>query len=208
MAKLVLLKIADNANVHGHCFPSYGYLAKMCELSLRTVQKHVKGLEEKGLLTITHRHAKNGRQSSNLFILNLKEIERRSFAALGVDDAPSEVEADATIISHKESKDNNSFEMTFSATDGQYILSQTEYELWISCYPALEIEHELLAIHAWLESNPTKRKDLNGTKSFINAWLRRSQIKPATSKASSEHKKDNDSLIDDHWLKGVENDLF
>lgn len=33
ISKLILLKLADNADVHGRCFPSYQYLALYCEVS-------------------------------------------------------------------------------------------------------------------------------------------------------------------------------
>ncbi|CBW29805.1 Uncharacterised protein [Haemophilus influenzae] len=34
--KLVLLKLADNANDDGICFPSYQYIADKCEMSKRS----------------------------------------------------------------------------------------------------------------------------------------------------------------------------
>lgn len=69
ISKLILLKLADNADVHGRCFPSYQYLALYCEVSLRTVKEHIKRLEEQGFLELVHRFDKRGRQRSNLYQL-------------------------------------------------------------------------------------------------------------------------------------------
>lgn len=32
ISKLILLKLVDNADIHGRCFPSYQYLALYCEV--------------------------------------------------------------------------------------------------------------------------------------------------------------------------------
>ena len=39
ISKLVLLKLADNADARGVCFPSFNYLAQYCEVSVRTVKR-------------------------------------------------------------------------------------------------------------------------------------------------------------------------
>ncbi|PKG80050.1 hypothetical protein CXF80_18055 [Shewanella sp. Actino-trap-3] len=44
LRKLVLLKLADNANDQGECWPSYNYIAEQCEMSRRSVMDHVKNL--------------------------------------------------------------------------------------------------------------------------------------------------------------------
>nr|ALF35142.1 Transcriptional regulator [Vibrio alginolyticus] len=67
ISKLILLKLADNADIHGRCFPSYQYLAQYCEVSLRTVKQHVRQLETLGLIELIHRFDKRGRQRSNLY---------------------------------------------------------------------------------------------------------------------------------------------
>lgn len=76
--KLVLLKLADNANDQGECWPSYGHIASECEMGKSTVIAHLKKLAEDGYLIIQER--KNGvRNSSNMYKLTLdqgKEINR------------------------------------------------------------------------------------------------------------------------------------
>lgn len=70
LRKLVLLKLADNANDKGECWPSYQHIADQCEISRSSVKNHVRDLEEAGLLKRVFR--RNGeRNKSNLFILSL-----------------------------------------------------------------------------------------------------------------------------------------
>ena len=42
LRKLVLLKLADNANDNGECWPSHGNIADHCEISERSAKAHVK----------------------------------------------------------------------------------------------------------------------------------------------------------------------
>jgi len=48
LRKLVLLKLADNANDQGECWPSYQHIADQCEIGRSTVKGHVRALEEMG----------------------------------------------------------------------------------------------------------------------------------------------------------------
>ena len=41
LRKLVLLKLADNANDQGECWPSYQCIADQCEMSKRSVMIHI-----------------------------------------------------------------------------------------------------------------------------------------------------------------------
>ncbi|MCT7942410.1 helix-turn-helix domain-containing protein [Shewanella holmiensis] len=72
LRKLVLLKLADNANDQGECWPSYNYIAEQCEMSRRSVMDHVKKLETSGFLRREYRKGIKG-NSSNVFHLNFDE---------------------------------------------------------------------------------------------------------------------------------------
>ncbi len=50
--KLVLLKLADNANDEGICWPSMNTVAKYTGISRRAVITHIKKLEELGLIEV------------------------------------------------------------------------------------------------------------------------------------------------------------
>lgn len=69
--KLVLLKLADQANDLGQCWPSYASVAKAAEVSKRAVMKHIDWLEEHGFLTVERRKKSDGENQSNLYCLTL-----------------------------------------------------------------------------------------------------------------------------------------
>lgn len=72
LRKLVLLKLADNANDKGECWPSYQHIADQCEIARSSVKSHVRALEEMGMLRREFR--RNGDlNQSNLFHLCLDE---------------------------------------------------------------------------------------------------------------------------------------
>ena len=71
ISKLILLKLADNAESHGVCFPSCEYLAQYCEISLRKVKSHLKTLEQDGFIKRIQRFDKKGRQRSYLYQLRI-----------------------------------------------------------------------------------------------------------------------------------------
>lgn len=67
--KLVLIKLADNANDEGYCWPSYQYIADHCGMNRRTVIRYVKALEKKGVLSVERRRKDNESNHSNMFKL-------------------------------------------------------------------------------------------------------------------------------------------
>ena len=70
LRKLVLIKLADNANDDGICFPSYQYIADVCEISKASARTHIDALIEMGFISKKARKNKDG-SSSNLYILHL-----------------------------------------------------------------------------------------------------------------------------------------
>lgn len=71
--KFVLVKLADNANDDGVCWPSYNHIADQCEISRRSAMRHVKILVELGLISLTYRSGEKG-NSSNVFRLKLDSV--------------------------------------------------------------------------------------------------------------------------------------
>ncbi|HHV6918282.1 TPA: helix-turn-helix domain-containing protein [Haemophilus influenzae] len=78
--KLVLLKLADNANDDGICFPSYQYIADKCEMTRRSAISHIEYLIKMGLVSKKERKNKDG-SISNLYFLHLEQGSENS--ALG-----------------------------------------------------------------------------------------------------------------------------
>lgn len=73
LRKLVLIKMADNANDDGICWPSYKNIADACEISRSAVKNHVRALESAGYVERTER--RNGtRSSSNVYRITLPRV--------------------------------------------------------------------------------------------------------------------------------------
>ncbi|WP_368502465.1 helix-turn-helix domain-containing protein [Actinomyces sp.] len=62
--KLVLAALADQADDSGYCWPSQSVIAERCEMGERTVRRHVRTLQELGLLTVVRRSSTHGRRSN------------------------------------------------------------------------------------------------------------------------------------------------
>lgn len=75
LRKLVLLKLADNANDKGECWPSYQHIADQCECSKSAVRNHIDALEEMGLLKRENRLGTNNGKgnTSNVYYLSLDQ---------------------------------------------------------------------------------------------------------------------------------------
>lgn len=73
--KIVLYWLADHHNGEtGRCFPSLTRLAKLCEMSKRSVQMHLAELQSRGLVKI-HENKRNGMQTSNDYELLLGGVQ-------------------------------------------------------------------------------------------------------------------------------------
>ena len=103
--KLVLLKLADNANDDGICFPSYQYIADKCEMSKRSAISHIDDLIKMGFVSKKARKNKDG-SSTNLYLLHLTKCSENS--ALGSENsALGGSENSAPITSHSFNLSNN-----------------------------------------------------------------------------------------------------
>lgn len=67
--KLVLMRLADRADKHGRCRPSVTLIAEECSMSVRTVQRHLRDLEQDKLVEVEKRYRLNGSQRSNGYLL-------------------------------------------------------------------------------------------------------------------------------------------
>ncbi len=77
--KLVAQYFVYKSNKSGECYPSVETISKHCGVSVRTVQRATKKLQERNYITIDKRYYK-GRQSSNQYTLNTDiEIENKDY---------------------------------------------------------------------------------------------------------------------------------
>lgn len=75
LRKLVLIKLADNANDEGECWPSYQHIADQCEVSRSTVKSHIRALEDMGLMKREFRR-KGELNQSNVFYLTMDNAQQ------------------------------------------------------------------------------------------------------------------------------------
>ena len=68
VSKLVLLMLANYADEHGKCYPSQEHLAKLCQCTRVSVNKHIKKLEADNFLKISKE--KNWHYGYNTYVLN------------------------------------------------------------------------------------------------------------------------------------------
>jgi DNA-binding transcriptional ArsR family regulator len=87
--QLVLLALADHASDNGHtCYPSVAYLAWKSNQTERTVQRHLRALEETGVVTRVA-YAEGGRGKATVYQLHLEKGDKKTpFRAKG--DNPGE----------------------------------------------------------------------------------------------------------------------
>lgn len=198
LRKLVLIKLADNANDQGECWPSYQHIADQCEISRSTVKTHIRELESCGLLIREFR--KNGHiNKSNIFHLKLSGAADnlgRQITEGGAADNLGGGAADNPRISNslepvieplRDLVSNVKNVLPQHEQTGYFLILKdgTNYEppasqviRWRELYQNVDITAELKAMIGWLDANPSKRKTKTGIKRFCNAWLSRSDKQP------------------------------
>ena len=112
LRKLVLLKLADQANDDGLCWPSYETIAKACEVDRRSVIRHIKKLEEDSFLRIEKVYDKEAKKNkSNRYHLTIAKGVKKSLVTeshhpsdrespldSGTESPPSDTESPKPII--------------------------------------------------------------------------------------------------------------
>ena len=74
LRKMVLIKLADQANDDGYCWPSYETLAYSCEISRSSVINHIRWLAKNDFLWIEKRYDKDAQKNlSNIYHLTLSK---------------------------------------------------------------------------------------------------------------------------------------
>jgi biotin operon repressor len=72
IAKLVLLMIANYCDENNKSYPSQEHLAKLCQCTRISINKHIKQLEKDNFLTIEK--TKNNKYSFNIYTLNIGSV--------------------------------------------------------------------------------------------------------------------------------------
>ena len=103
--KLVLLMLANYADENYSTYPSYKHLAKLCECNERSVMRAVKSLEEDGAIKIRKRFTDDGKQTSNLFVLQMGGGDK--FDTVGVTEPAPDTVRDIQNNNKQEGGDNH-----------------------------------------------------------------------------------------------------
>ncbi|MDC9615844.1 helix-turn-helix domain-containing protein [Xenorhabdus khoisanae] len=179
--KLVLIKLADNANDRGECFPSYQHIADQCEMSRRSVINHIDVLCEQGLVRKVYRKSEKG-NSSNIYILDLDGAKNSPPSEISAPDSeiaappsenisptPSEISAPRTSHSFEpvnepiktiakvakaprvESKNKHTFK-------GEIIkLNQKDYDNWKKIFPHIDLDAQLQRLDIEFQAERPKK---------------------------------------------------
>jgi Firmicute plasmid replication protein (RepL). len=75
-ATLVAFYLINRADQENTCFPGVKTIAKECHMSSRTVQRALNDLEEAGLIKRESRFHEMGGQRSNMYYLQVDEMDR------------------------------------------------------------------------------------------------------------------------------------
>ncbi|WP_371335733.1 helix-turn-helix domain-containing protein [Klebsiella quasipneumoniae] len=211
LRKLVLIKLADNANDKGECWPSYQHIADQCECSKSAVRNHIDALEDMGLIKRENRvGVNNGKgNTSNVYYLNL-DVTPMPPKITGVcheiappmpSDGTPPMPPDGTRTSH-------SFEPVTEpdslSARGQFISEAAKRRIGISPsgeipFPpafkpsadhiaiasekGINIETELLNFRDYHQARGTKLIDWN---SAFRVWLRNARVNPLSGRQRSE----------------------
>lgn len=120
--KLVLIKLADNANDNGECWPSYQHIADHCECSRSAVRDHISALIDMGLLQKENRTGiNNGKgNTSNVYCLNLDNpMPPKSIAPVPAKNTGMTSESTPPVPPHG-TRISNSFEPVIEPKDPPY----------------------------------------------------------------------------------------
>jgi len=159
--KLILLKIADNADDRGSCFPSREYIAKKCECSTRTVTRAISHFEKLGILSHKRRFNK-----SNVYQFNTAKLSHTNAANLsqleGLTRHPCPVNGDThvplTIKNHKEKEEQSAEKQESTLDSDNSDTSNTKQQV------ALGGTEEKQDWHGWQDLNgkALRRKPKDG----------------------------------------------
>ncbi|HBR4541600.1 TPA: helix-turn-helix domain-containing protein [Klebsiella pneumoniae] len=211
LRKLVLIKLADNANDKGECWPSYQHIADQCECSKSAVRNHIDALEDMGLLKRENRvGVNNGKgNASNVYYLNLDATPMPPKSTGVCHEIAPPMPSDGTPpMSPDGTRTSHSFEPVTEpdslSARGQFISEAAKRRIGISPngeipFPpafkpsadhiaiasekGINIETELLNFRDYHQARGTKLIDWN---SAFRVWLRNARVNPLSGRQRSE----------------------
>lgn len=211
LRKLVLIKLADNANDKGECWPSHQHIADHCECSKTAVRNHIDALEEMGILKRENRiGVANGKgNTSNVYYLNM-DATPMPLKSTGVcndvappmpPDGTPPMPPDGTRTSHsfepvnepnslsgREGFMSEAAKRRIGISPGGAIplppmFKPSEEHIAMAREKGVSIETELLNFKDYHTARGTMLLDWN---SAFRVWIRNARVNPLTRKQRSE----------------------
>lgn len=134
LGKLILIKLADNANDEGYCFPGQAHIAEAVEASRETVSRQIKKLVERGFVEIVPRY-ENGFRRGNAYRLQMDiQTENRCDAESHPDVTQDHSGCDATIKRYVTQDHSGTCQRTVTNNMDRSDLD-AEFEEWWQEYP-------------------------------------------------------------------------
>lgn len=173
--------LCRKAGPDGSSYPSLQSIARACKISKASVKRALARLEAGGWLMAERRTNEKGEPVSNLFTLTGLRVSRVGSGRphLGSQGTDRWGQGEPLSTTHIEVQPTEGLSTSALASlrvafapEGFTVPPQL-IEQWRTAYPALDVEREVRAAHAWAVANPANRKS-NWTRFLVN-WLARSQ---------------------------------
>lgn len=129
--RVVLLTIADHADLKGYCFPSQETLAEECECTRKTVRTALQALETAGLIYRARRWKTDGHRASDGITLRLEVKLTLRGESLGVkNDAPKGNPYPASILNQSLKPKEDEMVWKVKQDDGPLLNRFNDADLW------------------------------------------------------------------------------
>jgi hypothetical protein len=174
ITKMILLKLCDNANDNGECWPSYSTMASHCEVSKRTVISHIRILIDMGIV-VKKTRKESAKNKTNLYTIHLNGSESPALGsespALGGGAAPAPKPISSLEPIKEKDKKEISQNFKIEAIEAWKELGGVEY---------LPDKNFRAFLSRWLESNKSGKMRFESEKFFemkrrLATWKRNAE---------------------------------
>ena len=169
----------------GTCVTSLGNLSAQTGLTFQQVRTSLKKLERTGDITIkaTNKNTVIMLVKYDFYQSEMQTIVERNNKQITSQSTINQQSNNKQVTTNnndnnvnnenniKEKEINKEKEITMLTKTSDYIVTPKELDHWKELYPKVKVEEEMKSMVAWLESNPTRRKEKRYMKRFINSWL-------------------------------------
>ena len=159
-AKLVLIMLANYADENYSSFPSNSKLSDLCGCDERTIKRAIKTLVEDGLVRVTPRFGKDGKQTSNSFTIITNRGDKND--GVGVTKMTPNTVRDIPVIKESKRGDKNVYPKEFlewwdiyPRNDGS---KKKAFEAWVKAQPLIDQDDLVTATKMFARSCHGKDK--------------------------------------------------